>query len=269
MGSSIFPEQATYTALTNPSAKRGEYWQLPPHDDQMQRTPLARTTVAISVTMLLVRREGQDTITLKSGNLLLYREGDQQSQGVVGFLVHKSLVNNIITIDSVSSRVAYLTLRVSKRYSLKVVQVYTPTSSHPDEEVESMYENISRAIHTSKTHFNVVLGDFNVKLGKISVYELKKRHYVGPTSETEFEGDSLKKRRKTGRRHISETVHDRFGRRLQASGMGRTGHQTLRPTRAQIENPEIVQLGRSNFEKEVNRRIQIGWAAFVKLRNVF
>ncbi|PZC71609.1 hypothetical protein B5X24_HaOG212887 [Helicoverpa armigera] len=31
----------------------------------------------------------------------------------------------------------------------------------------------------------------------------------------------------------------------------------------------IVQLGRSNFEKEVNRRIQLGWAAFGKLRNIF
>ncbi|CAH2224768.1 jg26294 [Pararge aegeria aegeria] len=28
-----------------------------------------------------------------------------------------------------------------------------------------------------------------------------------------------------------------------------------------------IQLGRSNFEKEVNRRIQLGWAAFGKLRD--
>ncbi|CAH2265287.1 jg19802 [Pararge aegeria aegeria] len=30
-----------------------------------------------------------------------------------------------------------------------------------------------------------------------------------------------------------------------------------------------IQLGRSNFEKEVNRRIQLGWAAFGKLRAIF
>ncbi|CAH2228318.1 jg3885 [Pararge aegeria aegeria] len=30
-----------------------------------------------------------------------------------------------------------------------------------------------------------------------------------------------------------------------------------------------IQLGRSNFEKEVNRRIQLGWAAFGKLRDIF
>ena len=32
---------------------------------------------------------------------------------------------------------------------------------------------------------------------------------------------------------------------------------------------QIVQLGRSNFEKEVARRIQLGWAAFGKLRDIF
>ncbi|CAH2234308.1 jg25280 [Pararge aegeria aegeria] len=30
-----------------------------------------------------------------------------------------------------------------------------------------------------------------------------------------------------------------------------------------------IQLGRSNFEKEVNRRIQLGWAASGKLRDIF
>lgn len=114
-----------------------------------------------------------NTITLKSSSSLFYREGDQQSQDGVGFLVHKSLVN--ITIESVSSRIAYLTVRISKRYQLKVVEVYA--SSHPDDEVESMYEGISRAIHTHKTHFNVVMGDFNAKLGKRSDNELKVEHF--------------------------------------------------------------------------------------------
>jgi hypothetical protein len=32
---------------------------------------------------------------------------------------------------------------------------------------------------------------------------------------------------------------------------------------------QTLQLGRNNFEDEVNRRIQLGWAAFGKLRRVF
>ncbi|KAL0860006.1 hypothetical protein ABMA27_010321 [Loxostege sticticalis] len=120
-----------------------------------------------------VRREGEDTMILKSGNLLYFREGDQLSQGGVGFIVHKSLINNVVQIESVSSRVAYLILRITNRYSLKVIQVYAPTSKYSDEDVETMYEDITRAIHTSRTHFTVVMGDFNAKLGKRSDNELK------------------------------------------------------------------------------------------------
>lgn len=60
---------------------------------------------------------------MKSGNLLYCREGDQQSQDGVGFIVYKSLVNNIVTMLSLSSRVTYLILRVPIRYSLKIIQV--------------------------------------------------------------------------------------------------------------------------------------------------
>lgn len=64
------------------------------------------------------------------------------------------------------ARVAYLILKVSKRYSLKVIQVYAPTSSHSDEEVEAVYEDISKAMHSLETYFTVVVGDFNANLGK-------------------------------------------------------------------------------------------------------
>ncbi|KAG7296473.1 hypothetical protein JYU34_020218 [Plutella xylostella] len=113
-----------------------------------------------------VRREGEDTEILQSGNLLYHREGDQLSQGGVGFIVNKSLVNNIVEIGSVSTRVAYLILRISKRYSMKVIQVYAPTSKHTDDEVELAYEDVSSALRKFTTHFTVVMGDFNAKLGK-------------------------------------------------------------------------------------------------------
>ncbi|KAI8420615.1 hypothetical protein MSG28_007859 [Choristoneura fumiferana] len=112
----------------------------------------------------------------ESGNMLFFREGDRKSQGGVGFLVRKSLINNVVKVDSVSSRVAYLILRITDRYSLKVIQMYAPTSTHPDDEVEAMYEEISQAIHSSETYFTVVMGDFNAKVGTQNGDELR----VGP-----------------------------------------------------------------------------------------
>ncbi|RVE42210.1 hypothetical protein evm_013143 [Chilo suppressalis] len=91
-----------------------------------------------------VRREGEDMLTLESGHLMYFREGDNPSQGGVGFLVNKVLTDNVI----------------------EVIQVYAPTSTYSDDVVEEMYEDISRALHTTtKAHFNVVMGDFNAKVG--------------------------------------------------------------------------------------------------------
>ncbi|MBF2463458.1 endonuclease/exonuclease/phosphatase family protein [Listeria welshimeri] len=124
-----------------------------------------------------VRREGEDTITLDSGHLLYFREGDGASQGGVGFLVHKALAGNVVEVGSVSTRVAYLVVKLTDRYSLKVVQVYAPTSTHSDEEVEAMYEDITKAIHgTTSCFYNVVMGDFNAKVGVQECDESK----IGP-----------------------------------------------------------------------------------------
>ncbi|CAH2097258.1 unnamed protein product [Euphydryas editha] len=113
-----------------------------------------------------VRRQGEDTMILDSGHLFYFREGDGPSQGGVGFLVHKTLSNNVVEVSSVSTRVAYLVLKLTDRYSLKVIQVYAPTSTHSDDEVEALYEDISKALHgTTSAFYNVVMGDFNAKVG--------------------------------------------------------------------------------------------------------
>jgi hypothetical protein len=41
------------------------------------------------------------------------------------------------------------------------------------------------------------------------------------------------------------------------------GHFTLEVVDDYVYLEQTIQLGRSNFDKEVNRRIRLGWAAFV------
>ncbi len=48
----------------------------------------------------------------------------------------------------------------------------------------------------------------------------------------------------------------------------KVGDTTLEVVDNYVYLGQTVQLGRSNFEKEVNHRIQLGWAAFGKLRNI-
>ena len=63
------------------------------------------------------------------------------------------------------ARVAYLVIRITDRYRLQVIQVYAPTSTHPVDEVDAMYEDIAKAMSRTNTYHTVVMGDFNAKVG--------------------------------------------------------------------------------------------------------
>ena len=52
-----------------------------------------------------------------------------------------------------------------KSYSkLKIVQVYAPTTSHSDEETDNFYSTIDKILE-NQTHYPIVTGDFNAKVG--------------------------------------------------------------------------------------------------------
>ena len=38
------------------------------------------------------------------------------------------------------------------------------TSSHPNKEVEQVYEDIDNLLSNSRGHYNIVMGDFNAKV---------------------------------------------------------------------------------------------------------
>lgn len=69
-------------------------------------------------------------------------------------------------MDGISKRVISITIKITQRYSIKVIQVYAPTKNSEDEEVYNLYEEITQALTTHKTHYNLIIGDFNAKIGK-------------------------------------------------------------------------------------------------------
>ena len=85
-------------------------------------------------------------------------------QAGVGFLINKKWKYNITRVSSGSSRVAELVLRITGRYQLKIVQVYAPTTSHSDEETDNFYNTIDKILE-KQTHYTIVMGDFNAKVG--------------------------------------------------------------------------------------------------------
>ena len=113
-----------------------------------------------------VKQRGESLKKLKSGHLFYQVGSETETTGGVGFFIHRKHEENIIQIKNVSTRVAFLTVKLSERYFLKVVQVYAPTSDHADREVEDFYDDITLALNDTKTHYNILIGDFNAKMGK-------------------------------------------------------------------------------------------------------
>ncbi|CAH2099548.1 unnamed protein product [Euphydryas editha] len=62
-----------------------------------------------------VPREDEDTMVLDSGHLFYFCEGVMFFQGGVDFLFHKTLASNVGKVSSISTRVAYLVLKLTER----------------------------------------------------------------------------------------------------------------------------------------------------------
>ena len=114
-----------------------------------------------------VRKPGEECLKLQSGHTLYYRGSDSQSliHGV-GLFINKRWSNHITYTMSISDRVIYVCLKINSKYSIKVIQAYAPTSTHDDEEVETFYEDVEKAMVENRTHYQFIVGDFNAKLGK-------------------------------------------------------------------------------------------------------
>ncbi|KAK6022081.1 endonuclease/exonuclease/phosphatase family protein [Ostertagia ostertagi] len=103
-----------------------------------------------------------------SGEEILLGEGANNvpRTGGVGFIIKAKMVPYIISCDIISPRVAVLKVKLQKlgNRTLKMVQVYAPTVSAEDDEIERFYEEIETALKLKST-YTIVQGDFNAVVG--------------------------------------------------------------------------------------------------------
>ncbi|PZC87102.1 hypothetical protein B5X24_HaOG201338 [Helicoverpa armigera] len=110
-----------------------------------------------------VRREGEKTEE-RSDNIFFHVGVDNGLHGV-GFLVAKKWKNNIIEFRGYSERIAVLKFRLTSTKTLTLIQTYAPTSAYSDDDVEDYYDLLNQACDDNRGTFNLVLGDFNAKIG--------------------------------------------------------------------------------------------------------
>lgn len=110
-------------------------------------------------------RRPENIVKLTCGHTLYTSAATNRSLNGVGFLVNKTIQSNILKFKIYSDRVAMLKLHINKKYTLRLIQVYAPTTSHDDEVVETFYEEIDQALGEDKTTYTIIMGDFNAKVG--------------------------------------------------------------------------------------------------------
>ena len=107
-----------------------------------------------------MRRREECFITLQSGHLLYYSKANNGHAGV-GFLI-----NRIWTDHSEGKQHQHQSSRTcSVHNKLKIVQVYAPTTSYSEEDINSFNNDVGETLG-KPNHYTTVMGDFNAQIRK-------------------------------------------------------------------------------------------------------
>lgn len=92
--------------------------------------------------------------------------GDDYRVTGVGFILNKEMGKKVIEIVQYNDRIIAIKIE-TKPVDTFILQVYMPTSSHKDEKIEEMYEQINEMIEMTNEKTNsIVLGDWNAIVGE-------------------------------------------------------------------------------------------------------
>lgn len=128
-----------------------------------------------------VRRLGSKIEEYK--DFILFYKGETPGKHGVGFLIKTSLKENIESFNAVTERVILLNLNI-QGYCISIIQVYAPTESADEEEINKFYYSIDKAIQSAHKKI-IVMGDFNAKIGQTlrDEYLITKRYGYGQRNE--------------------------------------------------------------------------------------
>nr|CDJ91092.1 endonuclease-reverse transcriptase [Haemonchus contortus] len=103
---------------------------------------------------------------LETGEELFLGTCDSKGVGDVGVLVNTHLAMNIDQCESLTTRIGRLRLRrCGSTPAVTIFVAYAPTSRYEEEELEAFYMDLERLYRQDHTFFEVIVGDFNAKIG--------------------------------------------------------------------------------------------------------
>lgn len=122
---------------------------------------------------------------LRSNGYIIYHSGKAEgprSNGVA-IIVKEEIRNCVQNFVPFNDRIMMIQLK-SKLNIINLIQVYAPTADKPDEEIEQFYSQIKQILRSTKKHeANIIMGDFNSKVGAISTENITGRFGLGERNE--------------------------------------------------------------------------------------
>jgi hypothetical protein len=113
-----------------------------------------------------VRRDGEQCLSLDDDNIILYLNGNGPTGGT-GFIVNNAPKKKIISFKQYTHRISVIIWKLKEGMGrIKIIQVYAPTSTSTDEEIEELYADLEDALEKDSCRYNIIMGDMNAKIGK-------------------------------------------------------------------------------------------------------
>uniref|UniRef100_A0A8D8M2B6 Craniofacial development protein 2 n=1 Tax=Cacopsylla melanoneura TaxID=428564 RepID=A0A8D8M2B6_9HEMI len=125
----------------------------------------------------------------EEGNMIYYSgNNDRRHLYGVAIIVDKEIRKSIESFTPISDRIMMIKIKTKIGYT-NVIQVYAPTADKADEEVEAMYQDLQNLLKTTKQEdVNIIIGDFNAKVGSEAVHGCTGMFGLGDRNER---GDRL------------------------------------------------------------------------------
>ena len=106
-----------------------------------------------------MRWTGVGETKLDNGDKIWWSGEPKRHERGVGFLVNTT--RSVLECNPISSKIIQIKT-AAQPHNLNIIQIYAPTSSSTEEEIESFYDELEEAIENSnKRDYLIVTGDWN------------------------------------------------------------------------------------------------------------
>lgn len=162
--------------------KRIGTWNVRSLYEAGKATNLTREMEALKVDILgcsEVRWPNTGTTVIEGHTVYYSGDNTTQNRNGVAIIVANNIVKSVRSFIPVSDRIVLLQIS-GKPVDLNIMQVYAPTSQSTEEEIEQFYDDVSRTMKLlRKEEVNIILGDFNAKVGQNRTENVTGEHGLG------------------------------------------------------------------------------------------